>query len=146
MTKRKAWPAPNLFARYSVAGLADADKIARRPSLACIRHFVREAAKAKADAAARLADQKWMRDASDMAQSWTRDTASRSIHAIARKALEYARMRAFLTVSPERAGSYAPAGWPIDRPARDQWQALNPPPARDYDSLIGRASRAAGWP
>lgn len=146
MTKRKTRPAPNPFHRYSVAGLADADKIARRPSLACIRHFVRQAAQAKADAIARLADQAWMRKASSMAQSWTREAASMSIHAAARKALEYARMRAHLTVSPERAGSYAPAGWPIDRPARDQWQALNPPPARDYDSLIGRASRAAGWP
>lgn len=124
MAKRKLYT-PNHFARYSVAGLADADKAARRPSLACIRHFVRQAAQDKADAAARLADQKWMRGASLMSVEMVRDRASMSIHAIARKALEYTRMRAHLTVSPEQAGSYAPAGWPIDRPARDQWQALN---------------------
>lgn len=145
MAKRKPYT-PNPFARYSVGGLSAEAKAARRPSLACLRAIVREAAALKAEAVARLADQRWMRGASLMAQSWTRDNAAMSVHALARKNLEYLRMRAHLTVSPERAGSYAPAGWPIDRPALEKWQALNPPPpARDYDSLIGRAARASGW-
>lgn len=105
-------------------GLTPDEKRARRASLAVIRHHVRAAVQRKSDALAALADPTRLERASDMSRTMWREAAERSIHVLARGALEYHRHRAFACVSAANAGSYAPAGWPIDRPARDKWLSL----------------------
>jgi len=111
--------------RYSVSHLDSETRAARRASTACIRAIVHEAAAEKAEMSARFADSKWMARASDMSKKWAREASESTVRALARKRLEYLRMRAFLSVSPERAGSYAPAGWPVDPAARRKWSELN---------------------
>lgn len=96
----------------------------RRASRECIRHFVRKAVERKAWLAS--LDAAWFRQASDMSKEMARETFAYSVHRLAREMLEYKRMRAFLCVGKADAGSYAPTGWPIDRPAREAWLALNP--------------------
>ncbi|UTU09885.1 hypothetical protein CcrRB23_gp518 [Caulobacter phage RB23] len=123
MAKKKL-PTPNPYRRYSVEGLDAATKAARRPSRACIRHHVEEAAKRRADALAALASKARRARASTMSLQMWQEAATVSLHILARKALEYHRMRAFAVSSG--GGSYAPRGWPLDRHARDQWAALNP--------------------
>lgn len=123
MSKKKL-PPPNPFRRYSVSGLDAATKAARRPSRACIRHHVEEAAKRRAESREALADKQRVARASIMSVEMWQEGATASLHVLARKALEYHRMRAFAVSLGN--GSYAPRGWPIDRPARDKWAALNP--------------------
>lgn len=124
MVKRKAARVQNFLRRWSVAGLASDVKAARRASPAVIRHHVREAVRRKADALAALSDPDRLQRACDMSHVMWREAAERSIHVLARTALEYHRHRAFAGVNDANSGSYAPAGWPIDLTARDKWLSL----------------------
>ena len=85
----------------------------RRASAAHIRHFIAQAVERKAWAATKPAV--W-RDASQMSQEMLAEVRASSIKQIARKAMEYARYRAFMP------GAYS--GWPGDKPAHDLWQSL----------------------
>lgn len=96
----------------------------RKATRAHIRHFIGAALQDKAWAATMPAN--W--NASKMSCDHLDEIRLYSVRQLARKALEYARHRAFMP------GAYA--GYPGDRPARDLWEALrNGTPARYYDSV-----------
>jgi len=86
----------------------------RRASRECIAHFVVEAVTRKQWA--QSVSDEWWSLAGDMSRQWVTELRNSSIHAIARKSLEYCRMRSRMTVY----GSY-----PSDRPAFELWQKLN---------------------
>lgn len=115
--RRKPKPKPadplDWLRRYSRPGCPDAYARASREA---IRHHVRTAALIQARARAKVADPEAMaRECGMNAIDHTRD-ASLSLHQLARKSLEYARMRASM------GGAYA--GYPGDRPAREKFDAL----------------------
>ncbi len=111
----------------------------RKACRAQIRHFVAVAAERKAWALAVTPE--WRKGASVMSLEGLREAETYSVRQLARQALEYGRLRAFMR------GAYE--GWPGDKPAHDLWQALaNGTPARFYDSAAGeyveRVGGAAG--
>ena len=89
----------------------------RRASRACIRHFVAKATKDKAWAAT-ITDE-WKAGASVVSLEMLGERQSRSVHHLARHALEYCRLRAFMP------GAYGLPRWG-DRPAAELWDSLNP--------------------
>jgi hypothetical protein len=93
----------------------------RKASRACIRHHIAQAIRRKRWA--QRLDPSWYEMASTVSKEWASDLLKKSIKAIARGTLNYQRYRAFASSS---GGSYAPTGWPLDRPAREAWAKLNP--------------------
>lgn len=85
-----------------------------RASRVCIAHFVKESVERKKWAES-LSDE-WWQSAGTMSRQWATELRTSSIHTIARKSLEYCRMRSRITVY----GSY-----PADKPAFELWQRLN---------------------
>jgi hypothetical protein len=63
----------------------------------------------------------WYKRACIISQRWRDHVRATPIKTLAREHLEYWRLRAFL--GSEGGGSYAPRGWPADRPAFERWQA-----------------------
>ncbi|MEG3175809.1 hypothetical protein U1872_06175 [Sphingomonas sp. RB3P16] len=105
----------------------------RRATRAHLRHFI-------ADAVERKAAAKGIVVPPDSRSPWdtgTIDAQTFSVHQLARRALEYARFRAFMR------GTYS--DWPADKPARDFWQALAlGQPARFYDPRAGEFVERVG--
>lgn len=94
----------------------------RKAGRKTIRHFIAEAVDRKAWAATMPDD--WQ--ASEMSRQMLAEVRGSTIHQLARKAMEYARHRAFLRSGGE--GSHSPNGWPIDKLAADLWASLRGEP------------------
>lgn len=89
----------------------------RRASRACIKHFVAEALERKKWASAVTPE--WASGASDVSRRWVEELNRSTVHAVARRALNYCRMRSSLGLRSDGSG------WAHDQPAFKLWTRLN---------------------